>query len=68
MQVLSPVGTFPVKLTGVRVGPGGPRLQTAMGAWHSEVSVERADLPLLGAAAGALAVAFLLGRLTANHR
>lgn len=68
MQVLSPVGTFPLKVTGVRVAGGAPRVQTAMGAWHSEVTVEPRDLPLLAAAAGVLALTFALGRLSATHR
>lgn len=62
MQVRSPVGTFPLRITGARIAGGAPRLDTAMGAWRSEVTLDRNDLPLAIAAAGALAAAFALGR------
>lgn len=64
MQVQSPVGTFPLRITGVRIDGGVPRLQTAMGVWRSEVALDRSDAPLLLAAAAALTAAFLLGRGT----
>lgn len=64
MRVLSPVGTFPVRLTGARVERDGPVIEASMGAWRSEVRLEPADLPLLIAAAAALAAAFMAGRLT----
>lgn len=64
MRVQSPVGSFPVRITGARLENGAPTLQTAMGAWRSEVKLDRADLPLLGLLVAALGGAFLLGRLT----
>ena len=64
MRVLSPVGTFPMRLRGVRWGSGGPVIDAAMGAWRSQVSLELRDLPLIGAAVGIVATAFLLGRLS----
>lgn len=62
MQVRSPVGTFPLRITGARIADGAPRFDTAMGAWRSEVALDRGDVPLVTAAAAALAVAFVLGR------
>ena len=41
MRVLSPVGTFPIRLTGARVERDGPVIEAAMGAWRSEVRLER---------------------------
>lgn len=67
MRVLSPVGTFPVRLTGARVERDGPVVEAAMGAWRSEVRLERADLPLLLAAGAVLAAAFMAGRMTSGH-
>lgn len=64
MRVLSPVGTFPMRLRGVRWGDGGPVIDAAMGAWRSQVRLERRDLPLVGAAIGIVAAAFFLGRLS----
>ena len=66
MRVLSPVGTFPLRLTGVRLSGGKPVLDTAMGVWRSEVSFERGDLPLAVLAAGLLAGAFAAGRASAR--
>lgn len=63
MRVLSPVGTFPVRITSARIGRGGPVIDAAMGAWRSEVQLEPADLPLLLGAAVLLASAFLAGRM-----
>jgi hypothetical protein len=62
MQVRSPVGTFPLRITGARVADGAPRFDAAMGAWRSEVALDRRDVPLVAAAVGMLAVAFALGR------
>jgi hypothetical protein len=64
MRVLSPVGTFPVRLTGARVERDGPVIEAAMGAWRSEIRLEPSDLPLLLAAGAVLAAAFAAGRLT----
>jgi hypothetical protein len=66
MRVLSPVGTFPLRLTGVRLQGGRPVLHTAMGAWQSQVLFEPADLPLALAAAAMLAVAFAAGRASGS--
>jgi hypothetical protein len=67
MRVLSPVGTFPVRLTGARMERGAPVIEAAMGAWRSEVRLEPADLPLLLTAGAIIAVAFAAGRLTSGH-
>lgn len=67
MRVLSPVGTFPVRLTGARVERDGPVIYAAMGAWRSEVRLEPADLPLLMAAGAMLAAAFMAGRMTSGR-
>jgi len=67
MRVLSPVGTFPVRLTGARVQRDGPVIEAAMGAWRSEVRLEPADLPLLLAAGVVLAAAFMAGRITSGR-
>ena len=64
MRVLSPVGTFPIRLTGARVERDGPVIEAAMGAWRSEVRLEPADLPLLVAVGAVLAAAFMAGRMT----
>jgi hypothetical protein len=61
MRVLSPVGAFPLSVTGARLSRAGLVIDTAMGAWRSEVRVERRDLPLVALAAGTLAAAFTLG-------
>ena len=66
MRVLSPVGTFPLRLTGARLKDGRPVLDTAMGVWRSEVSFELSDLPLAALAAGLLAAAFAAGRASAR--
>lgn len=68
MRVLSPVGTFPVRLTGARIERHGPVIEAAMGAWRSEVRPEPADLPLLMAAAAVMAAAFMAGRATSGRQ
>jgi hypothetical protein len=67
MRVLSPVGTFPVRLTGARVEPDGLVIEAAMGAWRSEVRLEPADLPLLLGAGVVLAATFMAGRMTSGR-
>jgi hypothetical protein len=67
MRVLSPVGTFPIRLTGARVERDGPVIEAAMGAWRSEVKLEPADLPLLLGAGVVLAAAFMAGRMTSDR-
>jgi hypothetical protein len=62
MRVLSPVGTFPLRLTGAHVKDGRPVLDTAMGVWRSEVIFEPSDLPLAVLAIGLIAGAFAAGR------
>lgn len=68
MQVLSPVGTFPLRITRVRVHDGALAFDTAMGAWRSEVRLERRDTPLVALGAGVVALAFFLGRTTSKSR
>lgn len=65
MQVRSPVGVFPVHVTAARIGRDGVTLATSMGAWRSEIRLDRSDLPLVASGIGALAGAYALGRLTA---
>lgn len=67
MRVLSPVGTFPMRLTGAHVKDGRPVLDTAMGVWRSEVIFEPADLPLALVAIGLIAGAFAAGRASASR-
>jgi hypothetical protein len=68
MEVLSPVGTFPLRMTSVKVKEGRLRIATELGVWRSEVVLGREDLPLLGACAGGLSALFLLGRTSARRR
>lgn len=68
MKVQSPVGTFPVRVRGVRVARSGVRVDASMGAWRSSVSLERADLPLLVGAGSSLLAAFLAGAWAASRR
>lgn len=63
MQVLSPVGRFPLKITGLRLRNGPPAIRTEMGVWRSDVILERRDLPMIAAAAATLVAAFVLGRV-----
>jgi hypothetical protein len=68
MQVLSPVGTFPLRFTGVHIKQRIPVIDTAMGAWRSELRLDRHDLPLAAAAVGVISTAFLLGRVCMRRR
>jgi hypothetical protein len=67
MEVLSPVGRFPLRLTSARLSEGRLRIAADMGAWRSEVRLGREDAPILGACLGGLAAAFVLGRMTARR-
>ena len=51
MQVLSPVGEFKVAVDGVRIRDGRLVVHMSMGAWRSEATLERGDLPYAGVAA-----------------
>ncbi len=62
MRVLTPVGTFPLHLAGVRVSDNRPVIDTAMGAWRSEIRFDRDDVLLVAAVLGVLAAAFAVGR------
>jgi hypothetical protein len=62
MEVVSPVGSFPLRLRSARIRDGKVRVNADMGAWRSEVGLGREDLPLVAACAAVLAVVFLLGR------
>lgn len=70
MQVLSPVGRFRVSADGIRIRDGQLIVKASLGAWRSEVTLEKADLPLLsavvGIAGGLLAAAFGAGRRSAG--
>lgn len=65
MRVQSPVGTFPMRLGRPRLAGGRPRIPAAMGAWHSEVTLDRDDVPLILYVAAFATAVFLLGRSTA---
>jgi hypothetical protein len=64
MKVLSPVGRFSTTINGVRIVDGRPVVQASMGAWRSEVILERRDVGVLLLAVGAVAA----GTLMAEHR
>lgn len=66
MRVQSPVGTFPMRMGRPRVSDGTLRIPADMGAWHSEVTFDRTDVPLLVPAAAFVVAVFMLGRRTAN--
>jgi hypothetical protein len=66
MQVQSPVGTFPLTVRRIRLRRDGLALDTSLGAWSSEVKLERSDARLLGAAISTLLLAFLVGRASAR--
>ena len=68
MQVLSPVGAFPLRLQRARVDSKGIVIDTEMGVWRSEVRLDRGDALLAVAAAAALALSFTAGRVTAYRR
>lgn len=63
MEVLSPVGRFPVKLEAAAFREGRVTLRSSMGAWRSEVRLGREDLPIAAGALAALLVAFAAGRV-----
>jgi hypothetical protein len=67
MEVLSPVGRFPLRLRSAAVTDGGVTQRADHGAWRSEVRLGRDDLPLVGACLGSLVVAFVLGRASARR-
>ena len=62
MQVRSPVGEFKVAVDGVRIRDGRLVVHMSMGAWRSEVTLERGDLPYVGVAASLLLGTFYMGR------
>jgi hypothetical protein len=68
MQVISPVGAFPLRVQRARVEDGRIVIETAMGAWRSEVRLDRSDIPLVAGALGSLVVAFAFGRITGRSR
>jgi hypothetical protein len=67
VQVLSPVGTFPLRIKRPHMRDGSLSIDAALGAWRSEVRLERGDLPLAAAVTGILVFAFALGRLSASR-
>jgi hypothetical protein len=67
MLVQSPVGTFPVRITRATLRGGVPRVETTMGAWRSQVTLERADLRMLLGGLAVLAISFAMGRLTGSR-
>ena len=66
MQVQSPVGTFPLRVAGVRFQGSSLKVDAYLGAWRSEVTLDRSDAPLAAAALGLLALVFALGRRSAQ--
>jgi len=67
VEVLSPVGTFPLHIQRARLREGSVSLDATLGAWRSEVRLGRSELPLAGAFAGILVLAFALGRSSASR-
>ena len=68
MEVLSPVGRFPLRLGWPRIADRRLTLPATMGAWRSEVRIGSEDAPLVGAAVGGLALAYWLGRSARRGR
>ena len=66
MQVQSPVGTFPLRVAGVRLEGRSVKVDTYLGAWRSEVTLDRADARLVAAACAVLVLVFTLGRRSAR--
>ena len=66
MQVQSPVGTFPLRLVGVRLQGHSLKVDTYLGAWRSEVTLDRSDARLAAAVFALLGLAFALGRTSAS--
>jgi hypothetical protein len=62
VEVQSPVGTFPLRLSGVKIDSGGLRVRTTMGAWRSEVRLGREDAPMIAAVLGSWILTYLWGR------
>ncbi len=62
MEVLSPVGRFPLRLGRPRLVEGRLSVPAEMGVWRSEVRIGSEDAPLLGLGLGGLAFAYWLGR------
>ncbi len=46
MDVMSPVGRFPMRIRGMRVKRSGITVYADMGAWKSEAYLGRRDVPL----------------------
>jgi hypothetical protein len=61
------VGRFPLRVKRVRLHNGRVRVDTALGAWTSEVSFDRSDTTLAGGVLGALLAAFALGRVSGRR-
>ena len=68
MRVQSPVGTFPVGVRRVRFTLRGPAIDASMGAWRSEVTFDRTDLPVAAMVLAAAALLVAAGRATSGHR
>jgi len=66
MQVQSPVGTFPLRVAGVRLHGRSLKVDTYLGAWRSEVTLDRSDVRLAAALVGLLALVFAVGRRSAR--
>jgi hypothetical protein len=67
MEVLTPVGRFPLRIVGAHLAGDGLRVETRLGAWRSTIAFERADRPLAACAVAILAGAFLLGRASGRR-
>lgn len=63
MEVLSPVGRFPLRMRRPRLFNGQLLVPAEMGAWRSEVRIGVEDAPLIGVGLASLALAFWLGRV-----
>jgi hypothetical protein len=66
MQVQSPVGSFPLRVAGVRLQGRSLKVDTYLGAWRSEVTLDRTDARLAAVVFGLLALVFALGRRSAR--
>lgn len=72
MQVLSPVGRFPVTVDGVHIQDRRIVVKASLGAWRSEVTLERSDLPLVSVVLAVLGVVplatFGIGRWSTSSK
>ena len=72
MQVLSPVGRFAVNYHGLYIQDRRIVVRASLGAWRSEVTLERSDIPLISSILAVFSalplVTFCLGRRSASRK